>query len=229
MAEQSQKRSSKAALIITPVLLLMLAGGMAVMGWSLAPTHTVEKYLNIAFMDNLKTQTETAGLQILQKQIDTADAEETGKKTYPEGKITYPVFGEQYAQLTADAIGLNVGVFFGSNSELLALGACQTTQSAVLGTVGNVVIDAHVNTYFSELTKLSVGDKVVLYTDYGRFTYRVAESITFDKNDRQYLGVTEGEDHLTLYTCKPELLGNSDVRVGVRCDLVAKEFYEPVQ
>lgn len=140
--------------------------------------------------------------------------------------MEYPVFGEQYAELVAPDAGIDVGVFYGSNAELLERGACQSTQSAIIGTKGNVVIDAHVNTYFADLTKLVIGVPVVLYTNYGTFTYRVSETISFDKSNKKYLSVTD-EDYLTLYTCQPEILGNSDLRVGVRCELVSREFYRP--
>lgn len=227
MAEQKTERrgGSLAAYILTPFLLLLLTGGILVLCYSAAPAHRLQKYLNIAFMDNLKTSSKTAGLRIIEKEIRT---DQPVTETYENGAIDYPVFGEQYAKLVAEDAGINVGVFYGSNAELLERGACQSTQSAIIGTKGNIVIDAHVNTYFADLTKLVMGVPVVLYTDYGVFTYRVSEQISFDKSDKKYLAVTD-EDYLTLYTCQPELLGNSDLRVGVRCELVSKEFYRPAE
>ena len=91
---------------------------------------------------------------------------------------------------------------------------------------GNTVIDAHVTTFFSDLAKLKPGDTVQLHTNYGAFTYKVEENITFEKNDKRYLAVTEDEV-LTLYTCAPQVIGNSDLRIGVRCALKDKEFYQP--
>ena len=37
------------------------------------------------------------------------------------------------------------------------------------------------------------------------------------------------EEYLTLYTCKPQVLGSSDVRVGVRCEPVEKRFYKQAE
>ena len=224
--QQTKKRSSLPAYLLTPLLLFLLTGGILVLCYSLAPVHRVQKYLNIAFMDNLKTTGTTAGLHIRENEIDTK--KDPAQKTYEEGKINYPTFGEQYAVLSADAIDLTVGVYYGVNPDLLDLGACQTTQSAIIGETGNTVIDAHVTTFFSDLAKLKPGDQVELYTNYGCFTYKVEENITFDRNDKKYLAVTKDEI-LTLYTCAPQVIGSADTRIGVRCKPVSKQFYAPAE
>ncbi|MBR3269581.1 MAG: class D sortase [Oscillospiraceae bacterium] len=209
---------------LTPLLLLLLTGGILVLSYVLAPTHRLQKYLNLVFMDNLKIKSVNAGLRIREQDINTENRE-TG---YETGKIVYPKFGEQCAMLIAPSINLNVGVYYGVSSELLTRGACQSTQSAVIGEGGNTVIDAHVNTYFSDLSKLKPGDEIQLYTTYGSFTYRVTENITFDQADKRYVAVTE-EEILTLYTCQPQVLGSSDIRVGVRCVPVKKQFDLPAE
>lgn len=220
MAEQTKKRGGGLLIyLLTPLLLMILTGGVLVLCYVLAPSHQLQKYLNLAFMDNLKTSSTSSGLRIIENEIDMNDTGETAG----EGEIIYPTFGEQYAMLEARSIDLTVGVYYGATSELLARGACQPTGSAIIGEGGNTVIDAHVNTYFSDLEKLRVGDQITLYTMYGVFTYRVAEQITFDKNDKRYVNVTD-EEYLTLYTCKPQVLGSSDVRIGVRCVPVEKKF-----
>ncbi|MBQ6039256.1 MAG: class D sortase [Oscillospiraceae bacterium] len=227
MAEQETKeRSSLPAYLLTPLLLLLLTGGILVLCYSLAPVHYVQKYLNIAFMDNLKTNGTTSGLHIRENEIDTE--QKSDRKTYDEGNIIYPTFGEQYAVLNAPAIDLNVSVYYGVNADLLERGACQTTQSAIIGEKGNAVIDAHVNTYFSELSKLKIGDEITVYTKYGCFTYKVKETIEFNKQDKQYLAVTK-EEYLTLYTCAPQVIGSSDRRIGVRCEPVSKKYYEQAE
>lgn len=209
----------------TPLLLLLLSAGILLLGYTLAPTHGLQKYLNIAFMDDLKTTSTTSGLNIVNKDIDT---EKQAAQTYEDGKIVPPKFGEQYAVLECKDTELKVGVYFGVNAELLELGACQASNSAILGMKGNTVIDAHVNTYFSDLHKIEVGDIVTLYTEYGKFTYQVTEQISFNKADKRYVAPTE-EQYLTLYTCKAQVLGDSDERIGVRCILQSKEFYEAAE
>ncbi|MBR6107147.1 MAG: class D sortase [Oscillospiraceae bacterium] len=219
MSEKAKKRGGLLIYLLTPLLLLILTGGVLALCYVLAPAHQLQKYLSLAFMDNLKTSSASSGLRIIEDEIDM----NTPDKTYDEGKIIYPTFGEQYAMLEAKTINLTVGVYYGVTSELLSRGACQSTGSAIIGEGGNTVIDAHVNTYFSDLEKLRPGDEITLYTKYGIFTYRVTEQITFDKTDKRYVAVTD-EEYLTLYTCKPQVLGSSDVRIGVRCEPVDRKF-----
>ena len=228
-SKDTEKRSGVLGYFLTPLLLLALCGGIAVLCYSLAPVHDAQRYLNLAFMDTLKVTSTTSGLNIRHRDIKTDDQQGTEEKPkLQEGKINYPTFGEQYAKLEAKSINLMVGVYYGVNSELLSRGACQSTQSAVFGTAGNHIIDAHVNTFFAELHNLAVGDTVTMYTDYGKFTYEVTQKIEFNKNDKKYVGVTK-DDVLTLYTCAPQVIGSSDTRIGVRCALKEKEFYEPLQ
>ncbi len=108
---------------------------------------------------------------------------------------------------------------------MLELGACQTPASAVLGGTGNSVISAHVNTFFNQLNELEVGDTIIAYTTYGKFTYTVTEQITFESSNKSYIKQTD-DNRLTLYTCEMQLLGSSSTRVGVICELTESAFYE---
>ncbi len=219
-AAKSRKDFGMTTWLLTPLLMLMLAASVVMLGYILMPSHSLQKYLNIAFMDDLKTKDISAGLNIVDKNIDKNNTGETQST----GEIIAPKFGERYALLECRDIGMEVGVYFGSDAELLALGACQASNSSILGLDGNTVISAHVNTYFSNLTELEEEDLVTLYTEYGKFTYRVAEKIRFKKSDGSYVKGTT-RDILTLYTCEAQVLGNSSMRVGVVCDLVSREFY----
>jgi len=87
-----------------------------------------------------------------------------------------------------------------------------------------VVISAHVNTFFESLNKIEIGDKAVLNTSYGEFTYQAVEKIKFKNTNKKYVLPTE-EDKLTLYTCIIQVLGTSDEREGVVFDLVEKKFF----
>ena len=161
-----------------------------------------------------------AGLNIVQTDIDT----EYSGKTYDKGEVVYPEYGTQYAVIECEAVDIFVPVYWGNGSELLELGGCNTPSSVVAGGEGNTVISAHVNTFFADLNKIKVGDEVKLYTDYGRFTYVVSELIEFESTDKKYLKKGD-KDILTLYTCEATLLAASDNRIGCRCELEKREFY----
>lgn len=210
-----------AAQLLLPVLVTLLCGGIVLLS-AIRPYESVKTYLRIAFMDGSGSSTEggTAGLNIVQTDIDT---DYTGE-TADSGEAVIPVYGSQCAILACDAIELYVPVYWGSGKELLEQGACQTPASAALGSTGNSVISAHVNTFFNRLSELQVGDTVTAYTTYGRFTYEVSELIEFDASDKSYIGTKE-EDMLTLYTCEMQLLGSSSKRIGAVCKLTDKAFY----
>lgn len=224
MADAAIKKSSgfakKLPWLLTPVFLTLLSIGIVLLVYLLIPTHRLQNYLNIAFMDNLKITSTTAGLNIVDKNINT----DGNKEMSDTGEVIFPKFGEKFATLICEDIDLTVGVYYGTTPELLALGACLSSQNKVVGDTGNVVISAHVNTYFADLSKMEVGDLVTIYTEYGIFTYEAKEAIRFEKTDKSYV-VNSGTDRLTLYTCEADVLGDSDMRIGMVCTPVSKQYY----
>lgn len=211
--------------IVSPLLLLAVSTGILTAAM-IKPADKLKVFVNVAFMDSLKSDpvTDNTGLVIRENNI-TSDYE---GETSDDGEIIRPAFGEQYAVLSYGTDGLEIPVYWGSNSELLEHGACQSSGSAIVGDDGNAVISAHVDTYFSDLSSLKEGDSVTVRTKYGEFSYNVRSLIEFESTDRRYI-TPKDDTRLTLYTCKKDLLGASDMRIGVICDLTAKKFYKEVQ
>jgi len=52
------------------------------------------------------------------------------------------------------------------------------------------------------------GDEVIVYWDGAEYDYRVRETFTVEPDDETVL-VRDGEDRLTLYTCRPRFLGDT--------------------
>lgn len=230
MTEKKQK-STGLVYVLTGIFMLILCTAFSI-GVLITPYEKAKTYLNIIFMNqNMKIMPSSGlnGLVIKENEIETTPAEqipEEEQKFYDTGTVIRPDFGEQYAILKCDDISLSVPVYWGSSAELLERGACQATSSVVIGETGNVVIDAHVNTFFADLNKLVPGNTIMLYTTYGIFTYEVTEQIQFQNTDKKYILPTE-EDRLTLYTCEAQILGTSSNRIGVLCRLVSRQFYNP--
>lgn len=207
--------------VLLPILTLLICAAIALVA-AIRPYEKLHTYLQIAFMDDLK-QTPTGssdGLEIVQTEIDT----EYNGETTATGTPVFPAFGEQYAVLKSEAADLYVPVYWGTTTELLELGACQTTASALPGANSNAVISAHVNTFFNTLDLLKEGDALTLYTSYGRFQYEVTQLIQFENTNKQYILPTEAEQ-LTLYTCEMQVFGSSTKRIGVICKCTSAEFY----
>ena len=189
------------------------------------PYDKLKMYADIAFMDKLKTDpSDDSGLVIKDNDIVTEHSGETSAT----GAAVRPKFGELYALIKCDVFDVDVPVYWGSKAELLEKGACQSSGSVVIGTEGNAVISAHVDTFFANLSKLKKDDIITVNTNYGEFTYKVTELVTFGTNDRKYV-VPSKETKLTLYTCKKDVLGSTDQRVGVVCTPVKSAFYTDVK
>lgn len=222
--EQNSKNKSSSALIhvATPFVVLAMCIGIFMIAM-IKPSDKLKVYLNLAFMDDLKSNPDSAGSGLVVRNNDII--EEFDGTTYEEGEFIRPKFGEMYAVLKSSALDISIPVYWGSNSELFELGACQSSESKIIGDEGNTVISAHEDTYFADLYKLKEGDTVTLNTNYGEFVYTVKETILFSKSDGRYVAASDFSK-LTLYTCKRDILGNADQRIGVVCEPTEKKFYK---
>ena len=218
----NRKKDSALIHIATPFVLLALCIGLFMIAM-IKPSDKIRMYLNLAFMDSLKTTPEAAGTGLVVR--DNEIISDYDGETAETGEFIRPKFGEMYATLESSAFDITIPVYWGSNSELFERGACQSSGSVIIGDKGNTVISAHVDTFFSELHKLKKGDTVTLKTNYGSFIYIVKEPINFNKKDGKYVAPSE-DTKLTLYTCKRDILGNADERIGVICELDEKKFYK---
>lgn len=220
MNNKKEKKNNFLIYLLTPLFIFILCVGILLVAL-IKPYNKASVYLNLAFMDEFKTNpNEDNGLIIKDGNIILDYTGETSST----GEITRPSFGEQFAVLRSDVLELDVPVYWGSSSELFERGACQATYSKLPGDSGNTIISAHEDTFFTELNKLVVGDVITLNTNYGEFSYTVTENITFKKTEKKYVSPTD-ETKLTLYTCKKDVLGASDTRIGVICELTEQKFY----
>jgi len=215
MSDNIEKsKSTKTVVIATPIIVLVICAALAAI-MCYFPVRKAETLMNIAFSAN------PDHAQISEIKYDTKEVE----AEIDGNKIVYPSFGAEYAALKIDSINLEAPVFWGSSEELLKQGVCQYSGSVFIGEQGNVVRDAHCNTYFYELGNVKEGDIVTLTTSYGEFTYKAKEQVLFKDTDNKYISPT-ADDRLTLYTCYGNLLGPTEDRLAVICELVEKKFYE---
>lgn len=220
--KKNRKKIPAAVQVLMPFMITVFCGAFIILAL-IGPSEQLKTYYNVAFMDENKTIPQSsgiAGLNIVQTDIDTEYSGEVSS----EGEVVLTEYGTQYAVLECRALQMFVPVYWGSGAELLENGACNSPSSALIGAEGNTVISAHVNTFFRNLSDIKKDDEVVIYTDYGRFTYKVRDLISFKSSDKSYIKMKD-EDILTLYTCETDLLAESDKRIGAVCTLEKKEFY----
>ena len=217
--KDKKNRNHPAVHYATPFILLALCTGIAAASM-IKPADKLKVYANIAFMDDQKLTGDDTGLVIRDNEI----IENYNGETSETGEVIRPQFGERFSTVYSSAIGLDVPVYWGNSAELFERGACQSSGSALPGTDGNAVISAHVDTFFADLSKLKTGDTVKIRTNYGEFEYEVRTAVEFKSSNNKYVNPSE-ENILTLYTCKKDVLGSADERIGFICDLKKKSFY----
>ena len=103
--------------------------------------------------------------------------------------------------LEIPAINLSVGIFEGTESAVLKLGAGHFTDSSIWD--GNAAFAAHnrgANSYFGEIHTLELGDRIILTTKLGTRTYEVTSVSKVSETDRSALAASQS-NVITLYTC----------------------------
>jgi sortase A len=140
--------------------------------------------------------------------------------------------GAALTRIQIPSIRLDTVVVEGTNSTALAAGAGHYRDTPLPGEPGNMAIAGHrtMNGHpFNRLDELKLGDKVILITPFGRYTYEVVQP--FDghanpwittPNDWNVVSPTK-DAMLTLTTCHPK--GSARERLIARAKLVSTETH----
>ena len=95
-----------------------------------------------------------------------------------------------------------VAIKEGTTNYILSIAAGHMTETEeVWDESGNSAIAAHNNTFFKNLSKLQVGDKILVYTRQGVFEYTVYNMETIKPTDFSILDDVANKKILTLITC----------------------------
>lgn len=155
----------------------------------------------------------------IQKGLVTQLAANAGD--YRLGKIQV---GEALTRLEIPRLGVDVIVVEGTTPAALAAGAGHYPSTPLPGEIGNVAVAGHRTTYgkpFNRMDELVAGDKVIMTTPLGRYTYEVtSRPWVVDAFDWSPIDEypQDGGSYLTLTSCHPE--GSATYRIIVRAELV---------
>jgi LPXTG-site transpeptidase (sortase) family protein len=132
--------------------------------------------------------------------------------------------GEPLTRLEIPKLGVDTIVVEGTSLAALKAGAGHYPQTPLPGAKGNVSIAGHRTTYgrpFNRVEELKPGDKIILTTPVGVYTYEVARApwIT-SPEDFAVIGNTP-DAVLTLTSCHPK--GSARQRIIVRAKLIASK------
>ena len=136
---------------------------------------------------------------------------------------TRPKSGDKIGTLSIPALDRSLPLLEGTTNKVLDRGVGHYSGSVLPGEVDNCVVSGHRDTVFRRLNKLKIGDKVIVKTSAGTFTYAVSRKRIVHADDKTVIVPT---DHavLTLTTCYPfNYVGSAPDRYIVSADLVTGE------
>lgn len=139
----------------------------------------------------------------------------------------YPAYGTKWGTISLPSLGLSdIPVYHGDSLSIIKYAAGHYTGSYFPGEGGSIVICAHNSRqHFYKLPQSKVGDKIVIETDYGTFTYQVYKTKIIQDTDSGSLPIQKDEEILMLYTCYPVgTIGHKDKRFVVYAKLVDLEY-----
>lgn len=117
--------------------------------------------------------------------------------------VTWPKYGEQYAELACDRIQLKAPVYFGDNNDILREGVGQYIGTFLPGYNRLILLAGHNTTYFKPLQNVQIGDVFTFTTNYGIYQYEVTDTRVADHNDTTAYDLLMEEEQLIMYTCYP--------------------------
>lgn len=135
----------------------------------------------------------------------------------------YPAVGDAIGSLSIPALKQTLPIIEGTGDDELKSGVGHFSQSVLPGVKDNCVLSGHRDTVFTGLGKLKVGDRLVVQTQAGTFTYEISRIRIVDKDDKT---VIVPADHavLTVTTCYPfDYVGSAPDRYVLVADLVTNQ------
>ena len=137
-----------------------------------------------------------------------------------------PKRGDFIGTLSIPVLKKTFPIFEGTETSQLQKGVGHFEGSVLPGEIDNSVLAGHRDSVFSQLGKLNVGDKLIVSTTTGNYTYQVSRFRIVKAEDRTVIVPTTSAV-LTLSTCYPfSFIGNAPKRFIVSAALIQtpKEF-----
>jgi sortase A len=165
-----------------------------------------------------------SALHTLQREISRAKGTNTQNDAVLGSirPLTRQTDAEIIGRLEIPRIHISVVVLEGSSQNVLDVAAGHVEGTALPGTVGNVAIAAHRDSFFHSLREIRTNDVIHLKTVMGDFQYMVENTEIVDPVDIEVLHRTV-DPELTLITCYPfHYIGSAPKRFIVHARQAAK-------
>ena len=193
--------------VITILSVMIIVCGIGCIVWSIFTMRLHSSYYN---EDTNIGDFIPATLSI--KQSKTAEASISTVESHKPLYKVNPMEGDNIGSLTIPALNRKTPIIQGTEIEDLKKGVGHFAGSVLPGEEDNCVLSGHRDTVFRQLGKVKLGDKLIVETSAGTFTYEVNGTRIVHENDKTVIVPT---DHavLTLTTCYPfYAIGNAPDR-----------------
>ncbi len=158
---------------------------------------------------------------------------DTSKKILKDVKINldtknlenYPEYGAKYGSIKIPSLNINLGLYYGDTLAILRYGVGHSSGSYFPGEGGSVVCMGH-NTkgMLRELPQIKNGEKIIIETTYGIYTYEVYETGVVEQTKLDAVQIQREKEILMLYTCYPvNSIGHAKNRFIVYANLVEEQ------
>lgn len=124
--------------------------------------------------------------------------------------------------LSIPALKQKLPIIEGTGTDDLKKGVGHFIKSVLPGERDNCVLSGHRDTVFARLGELKIGDRLIVETSAGTYTYQIKRIRIVHKDDRTVIVPT---DHavLTVSTCYPfHYIGSAPDRYVLSADLVGR-------
>lgn len=150
------------------------------------------------------------------------------KKHIPTANVNAQVFeeGDKIGSLSIPKLNKTISIFEGDSEKVLKKGIGHVMTTPLPGEENNSVLAGHRDTFFRNLDKLEIGDKLLIGRSDIFFIYKIKKIRIVDKDDKTVI-VPRPRSTLTLITCYPfTYIGPAPQRYIIEADLVEKPKIE---
>ena len=136
---------------------------------------------------------------------------------------TRPNTGDMIGDLYIPKLDSSLPIYHGTDEDELEKGVGHYAQSVLPGERDNSVLSGHRDTVFRRLGEVGKGDKLIVHTTAGTFTYKIRKVRIVDAEDRTVI-VPKPKATLTVSTCYPfSFIGSAPQRYVLIADMIDSE------
>jgi sortase A len=123
---------------------------------------------------------------------------DVGSVVYPSD--LHPKQGQDFGQLVIPKLNTTLPIIEGAEEEQLAKGVAHVPETVLPGEPDVTLLSGHRDTVFRRVGELEKGDKLIINTEMGQFTYQIEDTKIVNADEKIN---SIGKPYLILSTCYP--------------------------